>query len=68
MVVSIDTEIWVTSWVLAKELNVTRQVVNNWMRRGKVEVWYIEELDIKLIKRNGVQKQHRIDAKDGGAD
>lgn len=49
-IVKIDTTKWTTTWRFAKEKQVSRQVVNNWIRRGKIEAKYIEELDLKLVK------------------
>lgn len=51
MKITIDTSVWTTPAMYAKEKNVSRQVVKNWMLRGKVEVKEIKELGIKLIKR-----------------
>lgn len=47
----IDTDIWVTHTQYAALKNVSIQVVQNWAKRGKVEVWFIEELNLKLIKK-----------------
>lgn len=51
MIVKIDTTIWTTQSQYAKSKGESRQTINNWIRRGKVEVWHIEELGLKLIKK-----------------
>jgi hypothetical protein len=51
MIIKIDTNIWVTPTQYAALKSVSIQVVQNWMKRGKVEVWFIEELNLKLIKK-----------------
>lgn len=51
MIIKIDTNIWVTPTRYAYLKEVSIQVVQNWMKRGKVEVWFIEELNLKLIKK-----------------
>lgn len=50
MKITIDTNIWVTPVRYAALKEVSIQVVQNWMKRGKVEVWFIEELNLKLIR------------------
>lgn len=47
----IDRKVWTMPQIYANELGVTVQTVVNWMNRGKIEVWHIEELDTKLVKR-----------------
>ena len=47
----IDTTIWATPAQYAALKVVSIQVVQNWMARKKVEVWFIEELNLKLIKK-----------------
>jgi hypothetical protein len=48
--VTIDLNEWSTPSELAKQWNVTRQVVNNWYARGKLERVFIEELGLTLVK------------------
>lgn len=50
MIIKIDTEKWATPSQYAELKKVTIQVVQNWMARKKVEVWFIVELNLKLIK------------------
>lgn len=50
MVIKIDTEKWATPNQYAELKKVSIQVVQNWMARNKVEVWFIIELNLKLIK------------------
>lgn len=52
MIIKIDTDIWVTPVRYAALKEVSIQVVQNWMARKKVEVWFIEELNLKLIRLN----------------
>lgn len=50
-IIKIDTDIWTTPVKYAALKKVKSiQTVQNWMARGKVEVWIIPELNIKLIK------------------
>lgn len=51
MIIKIDTNTWATPTQYAALKGVTIQVVQNWMARKKVEVWFIEELNLKLIKK-----------------
>ena len=51
MIYKIDTNIWATPTQYAALHKVSIQVVQNWMNRKKVEVWVIEELNLKLIKK-----------------
>jgi hypothetical protein len=50
MIIKIDTEKWATPSQYAELKKVSIQVVQNWMARKKVEVWFIAELNLKLIK------------------
>lgn len=50
MIIMIDTALWVPPIRFAELKGVSKQVVQNWMARGKVEVWEIKELNVKLIK------------------
>lgn len=50
MLIKIDTDIWATPTRYAALKGVKIQVVQNWMDRKKVEVWFIEELKLKLVK------------------
>jgi len=52
MVVKIDTDKWATMWQYTKQKNISRQVLSNWIRRGKVKTRYIESLDLTLILVN----------------
>jgi hypothetical protein len=49
--ITIDTSKWLIPSQYAKEKKVDRNVVSNWIKRGKLEVWEIKELGIKLIKK-----------------
>lgn len=48
--ITIDTTIWVTPTQYAALKQVSIQVVQNWMKREKIEIWFIEELNLKLVK------------------
>ena len=50
MIVRIDTSKWATPARYAEMKGQTVQVVFNWMKRGRVEVWEIPELNLKLVK------------------
>lgn len=52
MIVKIDTSKWITTWQYTKQKGITRQVLSNWIRRGKVETKMIDELDLTLIRIN----------------
>ena len=51
--VLIDTEKWTTQALLAQKLGVTRNTINNRVRRyeaaGQLTTYYIEQLGIRLI-------------------
>lgn len=55
MIIRIDTSKWTTPIQYAKLKGVTKQVVNNWIKRGKIEVWDIPELNLKLISTSPTQ-------------
>lgn len=52
-IIHIDMDLWTTQAELAKKLNVTRNVVNNRVRRaheaGTIKTYWIEQLGIRLI-------------------
>lgn len=48
--VKINLNDWCTPGALAKEFSVTRQVVNNWQNRGKLNVMQIPELGLTLVQ------------------
>ncbi len=50
MIIKIDTNKWIIPKGYAALKGVTKQVVNNWIKRGKVETWYIKELNLKLVR------------------
>ena len=50
MIIRIDTNKWTTPMQYARMQGVSKQVVNNWIKRGKVETKYIAELDLRLIR------------------
>lgn len=50
MIIKIDTNIWATPTQYATLHKVSIQVVQNWIARKKVEVWFIEELNLRLIR------------------
>lgn len=50
----IDWNIWCTATQLAKEMNTTPQVVNNWRRRDKVDYQLFPELGKYLYRRGSV--------------
>ncbi len=45
----IDTKKWIPPSALAKKLKVGKQVVNNWIIRGKIKVLDVPEWDIRLV-------------------
>lgn len=56
--VVIDLTKWVTPKQLAIELgyegDATTQRISNWIRRNKVTVWRIDELNIVLVDRSTI--------------
>jgi len=46
-----DKTIWVAKAVLAKHLNVSRQVINNWASRGVIRSQYSEEIGQTLVEK-----------------
>jgi len=52
MKIIIDTDVWVTPTRYASQKGVTKQVVNNWIKRNKITTWFIPELGLRLIKTN----------------
>jgi hypothetical protein len=56
--VTIDLDKWATPKQLASELGyggeANTQRISNWIRRQKVTVWRIEELNIVLVDRNTI--------------
>lgn len=59
-IITIDTNIWTTPKILAKELgyaskrNDCTQRITNWIKRGKITSWKIDELNITLVNRQSV--------------
>lgn len=49
-IIKIDTSKELPPLKYAKLKGVSKQVVNNWIKRGKIETRYISELDLRLIK------------------
>lgn len=50
MKINLDTTLWITPLQFAKLHNVSKQVVNNWIKRKKIESKYIEGWDLRLIR------------------
>jgi uncharacterized protein (UPF0303 family) len=50
--IEIDLSIWSTPTDYAAEKGIRKQDVNNWIKRENIEHWYIEELGLRLVKRN----------------
>lgn len=51
-ILKIDLSVWQTQQNYAKENGLTSiQLLQNWIKRGKIERWHIEELNITLVKR-----------------
>jgi len=48
----IDTDKWTTQQALAKKLKQSRQVVQNWVQRGKIKTKYIPEWNNTLVDAN----------------
>jgi hypothetical protein len=51
VIIEIDTTKWATPIQYAKLKGVTKQVVNNWIKREKIKTWYIPELDLRLVSK-----------------
>lgn len=49
-IVTIDTNEWCTPTQLARNFGVTKQVINNWVKRGKVIRMRVPELEISLVR------------------
>lgn len=57
MIVHLETMNWLTQIQFAKSHNVTRQVVHNWLSRGKLkqsDVKLVEDWDLLLIRKDAV--------------
>ncbi len=50
MRITINLYRYATQTNYAKMKGVTKQVVGNWITRGRLEVWYIDSLGIPLVK------------------
>lgn len=51
MIIEIDLKRWTTPTKKARQLGVTPQAVTNQIARGILEVWYIPELNLTLVKK-----------------
>jgi len=49
--IKIDTSIWKRPCQMARALNTSMQNVNNMIREGKLEKWYIKELGLTLVRK-----------------
>lgn len=49
MLITINTDKWTTPRVIRKRFNVSRQQVQNWVRRGQLSALHIEELGLRLV-------------------
>lgn len=54
MIVHLDSKKWLTQTQYAKKVKVKKQVVNNWIRRGKLEVRHIPDWDLTLIRKDAM--------------
>lgn len=48
----IDTEKWIPPTMLADRLKVGKQVVNNWIARGKLKVLNVPDWDMRMVDAN----------------
>ncbi len=56
---NIIQENWVTQQALANELNVSVQVVHNWVQRGKITAKKIEGSRLVLVDKTSVTVKQR---------
>ena len=49
-IITINLNEWTTPILLAEKQGVSQQVINNWIRRGKVQRRVIEELNLILVR------------------
>jgi len=50
MIVHLDSKKWMTPKQYAAKKKVTKQVVNNWIARKKIDSLYIKDWDLRLIR------------------
>ena len=55
-IIRINTKVWITQNQAAKEWKDTLNNIGNKIRRGTLESWYIEELNLTLVKRKNNTK------------
>lgn len=49
MIITIDTNQWVTPRIVRRRLKISSQTLENWILRGKIASLYIPELEIRLV-------------------
>jgi hypothetical protein len=52
---SIDLTIWITQQKLANELSVSLQVVNAWVKRGRITSQFFEHFDKTLVDKTSIK-------------
>ena len=50
-IITIDLNIWTTQKDKALSEGKTPEAINHRIARGKIEYWYIPELNLKLVKK-----------------
>jgi hypothetical protein len=50
MIVHLETKDWLTPLQYAKKNKVSKQVVNSWISRGRLETKYIKDWGLRLIR------------------
>lgn len=54
----IDQKKWLPAHVLAARLKVSRQVVHNWVKRGKVKTKEVPEWQMTLVDAQATPPRH----------
>lgn len=57
----IDTKKWIPPTMLADRLKVSKQVVNNWIARGKLKVLEVPEWGMRFVDAAFTPKQKQPD-------
>jgi hypothetical protein len=57
----LDTTKWIPAHVLAAKLNVTRQVVHNWIKRKKLITIYVDDWEMELVDATFTPKPKQPD-------
>jgi hypothetical protein len=54
---------WTRPYLYAKEINVSKQVVNNWIKRKQINTRVIEELDNLILVARGSEMKKKKSGK-----